>query len=72
MPMNKIALSVFLLAAVVLAGDLSAGERQGPRISVKESGFDLGEVVQGAKAEHIFEIKNIGDELLEIRQIEPT
>jgi len=72
MPMNKISISVLVLAAAVFAGSLSAGERQGPRISVKDAWFDFGQVSQGAQAEHIFEIKNNGDELLEITQIQPT
>lgn len=72
MPMNKFGISVLLLSVVVFAGNLSAGERQGPRISVKEARFDLGTVDQGTQAEHIFEIKNIGDEPLEITQIQPT
>jgi hypothetical protein len=72
MPMNKSGISVLLLAAVVFAGSLSAGEHRGPRILVKEARFDLGTVAQGTQAEHIFEIKNIGDEPLEITQIQPT
>ena len=72
MHMNKVGISVLALAAVVLAGGVSAGERQGPRISVKDSRFDFGMVDPGAQPEHIFEITNIGDELLEIKQIQPT
>ena len=70
--MNKVGISVLLMAAVAIAGGISAGERQGPRISVKDARFDFGTVKQGAQPEHIFEIKNIGDELLEITQIQPT
>ena len=72
MHMNKVGISVLVLAAVVLAGSVSAGERQGPRISVKDARFDFGMVSQGTQAEHIFEIKNTGDELLEITQIQPA
>jgi len=72
MLMNKFTMSVLIMAAVVITGGLSAGERQGPRISVDEARFDIGTVRQGAQPEHIFEIKNIGDELLEITQIRPT
>lgn len=72
MHMNKVGISVLVLAAVVLAGSVSAGERQGPRILVKDARFDFGMVSQGTQPEHIFEIKNTGDELLEITQIQPT
>lgn len=64
------------LAALVLAltmhGAAFAAQRQGPRIYVQEGRFDLGTVDQGTVPEHIFEIKNLGDEVLEIRQIQPT
>jgi hypothetical protein len=72
MHVNKVVISALVLAAAVLAGSISAGERQGPRISVKDSRFDFGMVSRGTQAEHIFEIKNTGDELLEITQIQPT
>jgi hypothetical protein len=72
MHMNKVGISVLVVTAVLLAGSVSAGERQGPRISVMEERFDFGMVNQGTRPEHIFEIKNTGDELLEITQIQPT
>ena len=72
MSMNKFGISVLALAVMACAGSLSAGERQGPRISVKDSRFDFGMVSQGTQPEHIFEIKNVGDEPLEITQIQPT
>jgi hypothetical protein len=49
-----------------------AAERQGPRIYVQEGQFDLGTVDQGSVPEHIFEIKNLGDEVLEIGRVQPT
>jgi hypothetical protein len=72
MSIYRVGFSVFVFAAVVFSGFLSAGERQGPRISVKDPRYDFGVVAQGARPEHIFEIKNIGDELLEIKQLQPT
>lgn len=72
MLMNKVVISVLVLAAAVLAGSVYAGERQGPRISVKDARFDFGMVSRGTQPEHIFEIENTGDELLEITQIQPT
>jgi hypothetical protein len=72
MRMNMIGISVLILATVAVSGVLAADERRGPRISVKETRFDLGMVEQGVQPEHIFEITNTGDEVLEIKQIQPT
>jgi len=72
MRMNKVVIAVLVLTAMVFSGELAAEERQGPRISVKEARYDLGKVDQGGQPEHVFEIKNVGDELLEIKQIQPT
>jgi len=57
---------------VLCAAFSAAAERQGPRIYLQESRFDLGTVAQGAVPEHIFEIKNVGDEVLEIGRVQPT
>ena len=56
----------------VLAAAAFAAERQGPRIYVPEGRFDLGTVEQGAVPEHVFEIRNLGDEVLVIGQVQPT
>jgi hypothetical protein len=72
MHMNKAVILLLVLVAAVLPGSVSAGERQGPKISVKDARFDFGVVSQGTRPEHIFEIKNTGDEPLEITQIQPT
>jgi hypothetical protein len=39
---------------------------------VKDSKFDFGTVRQGTQPEHIFEVKNVGDEVLDIQRIQPT
>jgi len=72
MPVKKTLFLMLVLAAVAIAGAAFAGERQGPRIYVKESKFDFGTVSAGSQPEHIFEIMNVGDDVLEIRQIQPT
>ena len=61
---------VFAVVAIAAAG--FAGERQGPRISVKDSKFDFGTVRSGAQLEHGFEITNVGDEILDIQRVQPT
>ncbi|MHB8843198.1 MAG: DUF1573 domain-containing protein [Nitrospirota bacterium] len=49
-----------------------AGDPPGPRIHVGEGRFDFGTVAAGSQPEHIFEIKNTGDEVLEIQKVQPT
>jgi len=70
--MKRAVLSVLVVALVAVAAAGSAGERQGPRIFVKDSKFDFGTVRPGSQPEHIFEVKNVGDEVLDIQQIQPT
>ncbi len=68
---SKVGLALLVLVAVMSAAAGSA-EHQGPRISVKDPRFDFGTVQQGTQPEHIFEIRNAGDEVLEIGQLQPT
>ena len=70
--MSKVGLALLALAVVTAGTAAFAGERQGPRISVKESNFDFGTVSPGSQPEHIFEIKNVGDEVLDIQRVQPT
>ena len=42
----------------------------GPKAQVPETTFDFGEVFEDVKLTHTFEIKNIGDALLEIKDID--
>jgi len=59
---------VFGLVAVAGA----AGAPQGPRISISEPLYDFGAVAAGTVLEHVFEIRNTGDGVLEIRKIAPS
>lgn len=72
MLMKKAGISLLVFAAVTIAAAGFSGERQGPRIYIKDSKFDFGAVRPGAQPEHIFEIMNVGDEVLEIGRIQPT
>jgi len=72
MGMKKVGISMLVFAAVAIAAAGFAGEQQGPRIYVKESKFDFGTLRAGARPEHIFEIKNVGDEVLDIQRVQPT
>jgi hypothetical protein len=74
--MNTIRLIAVLFLVLVLggtlAGDVSAGGSQGPRIYIGEGRFDFGTVAAGSQPAHIFEIKNVGNEVLELRKVQPT
>ena len=43
----------------------------GPKAQVLETTYDFGEVFEDRKLAHTFDIKNIGDEVLEIKDIDP-
>ncbi len=45
---------------------------KGPKIEVNQDRHDFGKVAQGAEAIHVFDIKNAGDELLEIQKVETS
>jgi len=62
------AVGVLLLVTAAVA----AGAQQGPRISVAEPRYDFGEIAAGTVLEHVFEIRNTGDGVLEIGKIEPS
>jgi hypothetical protein len=53
-----------------LAGEGSGGAA--PRISVAEPVHDFGAVQAGTVLEHVFEIRNAGQGVLEIRKVEPS
>jgi len=69
---SKAGLALLALTVVMAAAAGSAAEHQGPRIHVQDPRFDFGMVQQGAQPEHIFEIKNVGDEVLAIQRVQPT
>jgi hypothetical protein len=72
MPVKKAGISILVIAVLTIAAAGFSGERQGPRIFVKDSKFDFGTVRPGTQPEHIFEVKNVGDEVLDIQRIQPT
>lgn len=63
---------MLVITVLAIAGAGFSGERQGPRIFVQDSKFDFGTVRTGTQPEHIFEVKNVGDEVLDIQRIQPT
>jgi hypothetical protein len=67
------ACALMLVMAACLGAAVSAyGGEQDPRISVSEPVYDFGTVTAGTVLEHVFEIKNAGQGVLEIRKIEPS
>lgn len=68
---------IFLLSLVVgiivmNTGPLAAFDYRGPRVEVREPRYDFGKVVQGTQATHIFEIRNVGSEMLVIEKVQPS
>lgn len=59
---NKIII-LFLLAVSVFA------QKQGAKIFAVEPKYDFGEIIEGQRVSHEFVVKNVGDEILEIRKI---
>ena len=44
---------------------------QGPKIRFEQNSHDWGEVLQGAKVEHTYRFRNVGDSVLRITQVKP-
>jgi Protein of unknown function (DUF1573) len=70
--MKRMFLMSMVMAGLLCAGPLAALDNKGPKIEVKEMRYDFGKVVQGTKAEHVFEVKNVGSEQLVIDKVQPT
>ncbi len=72
MPSRRFPAPVQLMLLVCLAFTSLASGAQGPRISVAEPLYDFGTVAAGTLLDHVFEIRNAGDGVLEIRKIAPS
>ncbi len=68
--MRKHVIAVSVMAAVAFAGLLFAQEATGPRIEFNEMRFDLGKVVQGTQATHVFEVRSAGSDTLVIDRVQ--
>ncbi len=62
--------AALVLCLVVLAG--AAGAAEGPRIAVPDPLYSFGTVTAGTVLEHVFEIRNTGDGVLEIKKVAPS
>ncbi len=63
---------VFFIVFMMLAGHLPAQEVKGPKLEAVEIKYDFGKVVQGSKASHVFEVRNVGNEPLIIDRVVPS
>jgi hypothetical protein len=70
--MKRILWISMVLVVLVVAGSLMAQELKGPRIIAKEVQYDFGKVVEGTLASHVFDIRNGGNETLDIERVVPS
>ncbi len=70
--MKRMVLMSMVMAGLVFAGPLAAVDNKAPKIEIKELRHDFGKVVQGTKAEYVFEVKNTGSEQLVIEKVQPS
>ena len=68
-----------LLFAVLIIAACGAGgragpaqEHKGPRMEVKGEQHGFGKVIQGEQVVHIFDIRNAGDEVLDIQKVQTS
>ncbi len=70
--MKRLVLAIVTLTALAGIGSVApAQEYKGPRVSVDQLIYYFGKVVQGTQAEHVFDIRNVGQEDLVIDRIQP-
>ena len=72
MKQQVLALMLVAVAAGFFGSPLPAQEKKGHQIEIKEATYDFGKVVEGAKLQHVFQVKNTGDAALDIQRIQPT
>ena len=70
MYITKSAYRALILMLLLLGAPLAAGATIGPKAQVPETTFDFGEIFEDRELTHTFVIKNIGDALLEIKNID--
>ena len=70
MVITKSAYRILILILLLLCTPLAAAATIGPKAQVPETTFDFGAVFEDVKLTHTFDIRNIGDALLEIKDID--
>jgi hypothetical protein len=70
MSITKLVNRPFIWIILLLCAPLAATATPGPKAQVPETTYDFGEVFEDRQLSHTFTIKNIGDALLEIKDID--
>jgi len=70
MYITKSAYGTLILMLLLFGAPLAARATIGPKAQVPETTFDFGEIFEDRELTHTFVIKNIGDALLEIKNID--
>ena len=70
MDITKSAYRALILIFLLLGAPLAAAATLGPKAQVPETTFDFGEIFEDRELTHTFVIKNVGDALLEIKDID--
>jgi hypothetical protein len=70
MCLTKLVNRSFIWIILLLGTPLPAAAAMGPKAQVPETVYDFGEVFEDRQLSHTFTIKNIGDALLEIKDME--
>lgn len=70
MCISKLAYRALIWILLLLCTPIAAMATIGPKAQVPETTYDFGEVFEDVKLTHTFTIKNIGDALLEIKDID--
>ncbi len=70
--MSRSVVRGLVFIVVLMAGALAAQELKGPRIEVNQERYAMGSIVQGKQAEHVFEVRNAGNEPLVIERLQPS
>jgi hypothetical protein len=70
--MRKVLAAGIIILAAVFAAQVPAQEAKAPKIEIKELKHDLGKVVQGTQATHVFEVRNAGTEPLIIERVQTS
>ena len=70
MAINKMIYRALIWIMLLLGTPLAVSATLGPKAQVPETTFDFGEIFEDRELTHTFVIKNIGDALLEIKDID--
>jgi hypothetical protein len=70
--MNVVLVAVTTIFA--FAGNVAvfSQDHKAPRIEIKEERFDFGKVAPGEQAVHVFEIRNAGNDVLEVQKVQTS